>query len=275
MHNYAIENLFGIQGFNIAWYGIIIGCGMVLAVLLADYRAKKQGYNTDLIYDFILPGIVISIICARLYYVVFEWEEYASNPMKIFAIREGGLAIYGGVLGGIIWAMIFCKKNKFPFLKLADIAIPSLVLGQIIGRWGNFMNQEAFGNIITNPKLQFFPYGVYIDRLQEWHQATFFYESLWNTILLILMFIVFKRVKKSGYMLVMYFIGYGTGRFLIEGLRTDSLYILPGIRVSQMLSLILVAIGVILFASIKKRPDEVNYTGKYLLQEEGDSSLNI
>lgn len=271
MNRYAVENLFGIAGFNIAWYGIIIAVGMLLGVALASYRAKKRGFSSDVVFDFAMITLPICIICARAYYVVFEWEQYAANPMKIFAIREGGLAIYGGVLGGILCAVIFCKIKKFPFLQLADIAIPSLLVGQIIGRWGNFMNQEAFGNLVTDPKLQFFPYAVYIDRLSEWHQATFFYESLWNFILVLFLLWVLTRVKKAGYSLSIYFVGYGLGRYMIEGLRADSLYILPGIRVSQMLSLVLILIGILLFAYIKKNEQTKKYTGMYLLKNEESS----
>lgn len=271
MNRYAIENVFGIQGFNIAWYGVIIATGMILSAAIAAYRSKKQGYKTDLIYDFMLLALPISIICARLYYVIFEWDSYASNPMKIFAIREGGLAIYGGVIGGIICALIFCKVNKFPFLKLADLAIPSLVLGQSIGRWGNFVNQEAYGNLVTNPKLQFFPYAVYIDAIEEWHQATFFYESMWNLILFIILLVVLKRVKKSGYAIPIYFIGYGLGRTLIEGLRADSLYILPGVRVSQLLSMILMVVGAVIWLMIRKsKYEETVYEGKYAITTEND-----
>ena len=199
MDRFMIHNLFGIDGFNIAWYGVIIGCGMVLATCLAAWRAKKAGYKTDLILDFVLFAIPIALVCARIYYVIFEWDYYSMDLSKIFAIREGGLAIYGGVIGGILTAVVFCRMNKFPLLKMMDLAMPSLLLGQIIGRWGNFVNQEAFGNVITDPKLQFFPYGVYIDSLQEWHQATFFYESALNLILFIIMLIVARKVKKDGW----------------------------------------------------------------------------
>ena len=264
MNRFVVEDLFGIEGFNIAWYGIIIGVGMLLGVLLATYRAKKKGYQSDLIFDFILIAFPIAIICARLYYVVFEWEDYVGNPIKIFAIREGGLAIYGGVIGGFLSAVVFCKINKFPILKLIDLAIPSLVLGQAIGRWGNFMNQEAYGAIITNPKLQFFPFGVYIDAISEWHQATFFYESTWNIVLFALLLVVARRMKKDGSLLAIYFMGYGMGRFLVEGLRTDSLYVFHVIRVSQLLSLLLVIGGIILFVLLKKgRLQSDAYHGKY------------
>lgn len=209
-------------------------------------------------------ALPIAIICARLYYVVFEWEDYVGNPIKIFAIREGGLAIYGGVIGGFLSAVVFCKINKFPILKLIDLAIPSLVLGQAIGRWGNFMNQEAYGAIITNPKFQFFPFGVYIDAISEWHQATFFYESTWNIVLFALLLVAARRMKKDGSLLAIYFMGYGMGRFLVEGLRTDSLYLFHVIRVSQLLSLLLVIGGIILFVLLKKgRLQSGAYHGKY------------
>lgn len=270
MDRFIIHDLFGIDGFNIAWYGVIIGLGMVLAVCVAAWRAKKDGYKTDLILDFVLFAVPIAIICARIYYVIFEWDYYSQDLMRIFAIREGGLAIYGGVLGGILTAVVFCKVQKFSLLKLMDFAMPSLLLGQIIGRWGNFMNQEAFGNLITDPKLQFFPYGVYIDSLQEWHQATFFYESSANLILFIIMMLVARKVKKEGWMTVLYLVGYGAIRFFVEGLRTDSLYIVPGIRVSQVLSLVLVFIGLLLgWAIHKNKLKRKAYRGSYLLDDKG------
>lgn len=272
MDRFIVHDLFGIEGFNIAWYGVIIGVGMIIAVTIAAFRAVKDGYQSDLIIDFILFAIPIGIVCARLYYVIFEWEYYGQNLSKIFAIREGGLAIYGGVIGGLITAIVFCKVNKFSLLKLLDLIMPSLLLGQAIGRWGNFMNQEAFGNLITNPDLQFFPYGVYIERLGEWHQATFFYESMSNLILFILMMLIVRKVKKDGWMIVMYFMGYGCIRFFVEGLRADSLYLIPSVRVSQMLSAALIGIGLgiawgIHTGRLKAKP----YNGKYLLNKDTKS----
>jgi len=264
MNRYMLEDLFGIKGFSIAWYGVIIGFGMLLGVMLATYRAKKNEYKPDLILDFILIALPVAIICARLYYVIFEWNIYINNPIKIFAIREGGLAIYGGVIGGFLAAVVFCKIQKFPILKLIDMAIPSLVLGQAIGRWGNYINQEAYGAIITNPKLQFFPFGVYIDAVSEWHQATFFYESTWNFILLFLLLVIATRGKKDGNLLALYFIGYGTGRFFIEGLRTDSLYLFHVIRVSQLLSILLVILGIVILVLLKRgKLQSDTYHGKY------------
>jgi phosphatidylglycerol:prolipoprotein diacylglycerol transferase len=266
MNRFAFEDLFGIEGFNIAWYGIIIACGLLLGVLLAIHRAKQRGFKSDMILDFLFLAIPLAIVGARLYYVVFEWEGYARDLSKIFAINQGGLAIYGGVIGGIIAAIIFYKMKKVSFFTLVDLVIPSLILGQAIGRWGNFVNQEAFGNIITNPSLQFFPVAVYIEQLGEWHQATFFYESAWNFALLCVVLLLSRRKVKDGVLLSSYFIGYGIGRFLIEGLRTDSLYIIPGIRVSQMLSLLLIAIGIAILILIRRGVLKTpSYEGKYLL----------
>ncbi|MFT3983328.1 MAG: prolipoprotein diacylglyceryl transferase [Lachnospiraceae bacterium] len=266
MNKFAVQNLFGIEGFHIAWYGVIISFGILLGVLLASLRAKKKGYQSDLIFDFVLMALPIAIVCARLYFVLFAGREYLENPLKIFMIREGGLAIYGGVIGGFLSAVIFCRIKKFPFLKLIDLSIPSLILGQAIGRWGNFMNQEAYGAIILNPKLQFFPYGVYIDVLGEWHQATFFYESMCNLLLLIFVLIITGKTKRDGILLSVYFIGYGTARFFIEGLRTDSLYLFGQIRVSQMLSLVLIISGCVLLALLKKGYlKSKEYKGKYLI----------
>ncbi len=270
MDRFMIHNLFGIEGFNIAWYGVIIGVVMVLAVCVASFRSKRAGYKTDLILDFVLFAVPIAIVCARIYYVIFEWDMYSDDLMKIFAIREGGLAIYGGVIGGIATAVVFCKIQKFPLLKLMDFAMPSLLLGQIIGRWGNFMNQEAFGNLITDPKLQFFPYGVYIEDLAEWHQATFFYESAANLVLFIMMMIVARRAKKDGWMTVLYLVGYGIIRCCIEGLRTDSLYLIPGLRVSQLLSAVLIGIGLGIAWGIRSgRLRSAAYKGNYCLTNGG------
>lgn len=264
MSKYLIENLFGIEGWSIAWYGVIIAVGMVLGVILAIYRARKQGLKDDLIFDFILLALPIAIICARGYYVIFEWDSYSGDILSIFKIWKGGLAIYGGVIGGLVTAILFCRHHKFPLFRFLDLVVPSLVLGQAIGRWGNFVNQEAFGNLVENSSLQFFPYAVYIDALGEWHQATFFYESMWNVCLLVAMLIVSRKEPKTGTMTCMYFVFYGLGRFLIEGLRTDSLYIISGIRASQVLSLLLILGGMLLYVVfVRRNKMKHTYLGKY------------
>ena len=264
MNRLAVTNLFGIQGLNIAWYGVIIACGLLLGIWLATYRAKKRGWSSDLVLDFILLAVPLAIIGARAYYVAFEWEYFSAAPAKIIAINEGGLAIYGAVIGGFLAAFLFSRAAKFPFLKLIDLVIPSLILGQAMGRWGNFINQEAFGALVTNPNLQFFPLAVYIQSLGEWHQATFFYESFCNTILLVITLLLGRKGVKDGTLLATYFIGYGTVRAVIEGLRTDSLYLFGTIRISQLLSALLVLVGITLLVLIKKDIIRTKpYDGKY------------
>ncbi|HHY26569.1 MAG TPA: prolipoprotein diacylglyceryl transferase [Desulfitobacterium dehalogenans] len=263
-NRFLVQNLFGIEGLDIAWYGAIIAFGIIIGVWLAGREAERQGIKGEMIFDFLIIVLPLAIIGARAYYVIFEWANYVDNPMRIFAIREGGLAIYGGVIGGFIGALIFAKINRFPLLRLTDMVVPSLILGQAIGRWGNFVNQEAFGNLVTNPNLQFFPYAVFIERLGEWHQATFFYESMWNLCIFAVLIYFRKRTKFTGQLLATYFMGYGLGRFWIEGLRTDSLYLIPGLRASQALSLILIIVGILMFVFRKKLfKEHLEYEGKY------------
>lgn len=270
----AITNLFGIEGLNIHWYGIILCTGLILGVLLGMHQAKVKGYNKDMVLDFMLIAVPLSIVCARIYYVAFEWQRFAANPAKIFAVWEGGIAIYGAVIGGLIAAVIFCKWRKIRLGELLDIAAAPLILGQAIGRWGNFVNQEAFGNVITNKAMQWFPYGVYIQDLNEWHQATFFYESIWNFLVFGLLLFYFKRAKHRGNVFVMYLVAYGLGRAFIEGLRTDSLWLVPGvIRVSQLLSILLVVGGIIYLCVMHKKPVAIKeYTGIYSLKKQKDKA---
>jgi len=264
MDRFAVVNLFGIQGLNIAWYGVIIASGLMLGIILGTMRARRRGWSSDLLLDFILLAVPLAIIGARAYYVAFEWDYFMANPERIIAINTGGLAIYGAVIGGFLAAFIFSKAAKFPFLKLIDLVIPSLILGQAMGRWGNFINQEAFGALVTNQQLQFFPLAVYIDSLGEWHQATFFYESFCNTILLVVTLLLGRKGVKDGTLLATYFIGYGLARAVIEGLRTDSLYLFGNIRISQVLSAVLVLVGIVLLVLIKKGKLKTKpYEGKY------------
>ena len=251
MNQYAVEKLFGIEGLNIAWYGIIMGVALVLGYILASLRSKKYGMKSDVVIVFALIAIPLSIIGARLYFVAFKWDNYKDNLKSIFAINEGGNAIYGAVIGGVLAAIIFATWRKVSFLKLADLIVPSLVLGQAIGRWGNFINQEAFGEVVTNTKLQFFPYAVYIDNLKEWHQATFFYESMWCFVIFVALLLLSRKKVKTGILFFTYLASYGLGRVFIEGLRTDSL-MLFNIRISQLLSGLLVLFGVVMIILFAK-----------------------
>ncbi len=273
MDRYAAENLFGIQGLNIAWYGVIIATGLLLGILLGVLRAKRRGWKSDLMLDFILLAVPLAVVGARLYYVAFEWQQYAHNFIDIFAVNKGGLAIYGAVIGGFFAAFLFSRATKFPFLKLIDLAIPSLILGQVLGRWGNFINQEAFGELVTNPALQFFPVSVYIQSLGEWHQATFFYESFCNSILFVVTLLLGRKHPKDGTLLSAYFIGYGLIRLFVEGLRTDSLYLAGSIRVSQLLSALLIFAGILLLILIRKGVVKSNdYSGKYCISDSNETA---
>ncbi|MEA4854481.1 MAG: prolipoprotein diacylglyceryl transferase [Christensenella sp.] len=273
MDKLAVQNLFGIEGLNIAWYGIIIACGIVAGVAVAVYEAKRRGYTAELLLDFMILALPLSIVGARIYYVAFEWEYYSQHPDQIIAIWNGGIAIYGAIIGGVIAAIILSKWRRFPLGRLLDICAPGLVLGQAIGRWGNFVNQEAFGNIVTDPNLQFFPYAIYVQErwtgtewiVNQWVQATFFYESMWDIGVFILLLWYARRAKHDGNVFAMYLIGYGLGRTWIEGIRISTLQLWPGMPVSQFLSILLVAIGVayVLIMHKKNLPNK-EYNGRYL-----------
>lgn len=272
---------FELFGRSIYWYGIIIACGVLVGILLAMRYAKKLGYNPDTLIDFALLAIPLAIVGARTYYVIFSWNVYRNNPADIFKIWEGGLAIFGGVFGGLIACLIFTKWRKVKFADLTDICAPSLILGQALGRWGNFLNQEAYGYEITNSSWQWFPAAVFINADQKWHMATFFYEFLWNSIVFIILMLFTKRRKKSGEVFYLYIILYSIGRFFIEPLRTDSLYFGP-FRVSQLVSGILVVLGLVLFLNGRRKlrqleaeaaVEDVIYSDIEMSQEnEGDNS---
>ena len=257
-----LQNSISVFGFSIAFYGIIIGIGMLLGMSVATKDYGKHGHKVEDIQDFALIVIILGVIGARLYYVIFEWEYYSKHLMEIPNIRQGGLAIYGGVLTAIATCIVFCKKRKLQFLPMADSGVIGLILGQAIGRWGNFFNAEAFGGYtdsllamrikesIVNPgmlnsnvlaNLQYISGTSYIQV-----HPTFFYESVW--ILSVFAFLYFYSKKKSydGQIFLFYLMLYGFGRFFIEGLRADSLMFFgTNIAVSQMLSLFLFVISII------------------------------
>ena len=257
-----LQNHITIFGFSIAFYGIIIGIGMLLGITLAARDAERRGIGEDTVYDFALLGIVFGVIGARLYYVFFQWDNYRGNLLEILNLRAGGLAIYGGVIGGILSLMFYCKRKKQNFLNLADSLILGVLVGQILGRWGNFFNAEAFGRYtdslfamqlrrdIVNPiminsaLLQHLVRVNGVDYIQV--HPTFLYESVWN--LCLLLFLLWYRPKKrfTGEMFFLYLGGYGLGRVWIEGLRTDSLLVPgTGIAVSQALAGICVLVALL------------------------------
>ena len=238
-------NLFGME---VRWYGIIISSAMIIGVLLAIRNGKKVGFIEDHIIDVSLLALPLAIIGARLYYVIFNLDLYKGDFLSMFNTRMGGMAIHGGIIGGILGGLIVCYKRKMNVLKVADIVAPSLILGQAIGRWGNFVNQEAHGGP-TN-----LPWGIVVDGVKV--HPTFLYESLWNVGVLILLIIFRKKKVFDGEVFIWYLTGYSLGRFWIEGLRTDQLLIgSTNIAVSQLLSAVLVVagIGVVLYMRFRKK----------------------
>ena len=257
-----LQNSISVFGFSIAFYGIIIGIGMLLGMSVATKDYGKHGHKVEDIQDFALIVIILGVIGARLYYVIFEWEYYSKHLLEIPNIRQGGLAIYGGVLTAIATCIVFCKKRKLQFLPMADSGVIGLILGQAIGRWGNFFNAEAFGGYtdsllamrikesIVNPgmlngnvlaNLQFISGTSYIQV-----HPTFFYESLWNLSVFFFLYFYSKKKSYDGQIFLFYLMLYGFGRFFIEGLRADSLMFFgTNIAVSQMLSLVLFVISII------------------------------
>lgn len=229
---------------GVPWYSVLIVAGILLAICLAECEEKRLGLPRDTAIDLALVVVPCGIIGARLYYVAMSWELFRRDPISILYIWQGGIAIYGGVLGGALGAWVYARRKKLSFLRLADIVAPGLLLAQAIGRWGNYFNMEAYGPQINNPLFQFFPIGVLIpsDGGYVWHMATFFYESLWNLAGFLALWLIRKRQHRAGGLFCWYLLIYGSGRFIIEQLREDSLY-LGGLRVSQYLSLALCALA--------------------------------
>ena len=225
-------------GLSFHWYGVIIAAGMALAVALACVRERRMDVPRDTALDLALIGIPAAILGARIYYVLFSWREYAANPIRALYIWEGGMAIYGGIIGGVLAGYLYARRKGLPFLRLADLAAPSIALGQAIGRWGNFVNQEAYGAVATQPWQQRFPISVFIRADGQWHFATFFYESAWCFIIVAALLVAERRhrFRRDGEIFRSYVFLYALERALVEGLRTDSLYLGP-FRVSQLLSL--------------------------------------
>ncbi len=229
-----------IFGFTIYYYAIIIVCGIILATIVVAFLFKRRNIPVDWTLDLLICILPIGIIGARTYYCAFY-----GNMSEWIHFRSGGLAIYGGIIGGAIGVVLFCIIHKINFFRVADCLLPGVILAQGIGRWGNFANQEAYGNLVTNPKLQWFPYAVFIDEEGAWFQATFFYESLSCLIIFAILFtFAWKfRKKPSGLVFAGYFILYGIERAIVEGLRSDSLMV-GNVRVSQALSIVLILGGV-------------------------------
>lgn len=248
---------------EIRWYAILILTGFIIGMFLVKRETIRQNLEINKIMDLCFYLVLVSIIGARIYYVIFKFSEYKDNIIDIFKIWEGGLAIHGGIIAGIIFSYIYCKKNKIDFLKITDIITPALILGQAIGRWGNFFNGEAFGSATTLSHLHhlhlpnFIINGMYLysdtDLKFAYRQPTFLYESIWCILGFIILLIIrrYKKIK-NGQVTATYFIIYGIGRFFVESLRTDSLMFL-NLKVAQIISIIMVLTGIILWIVTQKK----------------------
>jgi phosphatidylglycerol:prolipoprotein diacylglycerol transferase len=268
-----VPKTFSVFGFDIAFYGLIIGIGILLGIITAARMAKVTGKNPDIIWDFAIYAVIFSIIGARLYYVIFEWDMYKDNLLSILNLRSGGLAIYGAVIGAFITLFIYCKLKKLNPFMLGDLGVTGLILGQAIGRWGNFMNREVFGEYTDNLFAMRLPIAAvrarditdalasHIGEGENFIQVhpTFLYESVWNLIVFAAILLYTKHKKFDGEICLLYFFGYGLGRFVIEGIRTDTLFI-PNttIPVSQVLSLIMVIFAVLVDIIVRYRMKGTN-----------------
>lgn len=280
---------FSIGSRPIYWYGIIIALAFLAAASYALTRAKVFGLDNDRVMDVILGAVILGIVGARLYYVVFRWDTYMENPLSIFDLRAGGIAIYGGIIGGVIAAMIVCKWRQVKLLPMLDLAAGSLLLGQAIGRWGNFINIEVFGGNtsapwgMTSPSISWYlkqnigdlqRIGMSVDPSLPVH-PTFFYESAWCLLGFIFMLWYTSRRRFDGELGLIYLGWYGLGRFFIEGLRTDSL-LLGTMRVSQILALLCVIASVIALVSVRskiKRANDPEYLKLYVETDEAAAIL--
>src|SRR5574344_1327135 len=266
---------FSIFGIEVYWYGLLISLGMVLCVVLGMLHSNKTKFSSDLVFDVILVSLPCAIVGARLYYVLSEWEMYSGDLIKIFDTRSGGLAVYGGVLGAFIGTLIMCKIRKIPFSAVVDFCVVYIPLGQAIGRWGNFFNQECFGTTTT------LPWGMKSSEVESYLRLyfpdldstmavhpTFFYEFLATITIFFILLYVRKYSKHAFESMAVYMILYGVARFFIEGLRTDSLYIGDtGIRTSQLFSAVLVVSGVIYLVVAYKKNIKRVYISEELMNK--------
>ncbi len=235
---------FTILGFDVRWYGILIGIGFMLGILISYKRAPKLGIESDHVLDFCIFMIPLSIIGARAYYVIFEWSNYAGDIKKILDIRSGGLAIHGGLIVGIIVCIAVCKYHKIEVLNMLDLIFPQVALGQAIGRWGNFFNSEAHGGPTD------LPWGIIVDG--EKVHPTFLYESIWCFLLFFFLLYMTKRRKFTGQIALLYGMLYSLERFFVEALRTDSLMIGP-FKQAQVLSGTLIVFCALVYIYLNKK----------------------
>ncbi len=249
---------FKVGPLTVHWYGVIIATGFFLAVLYCAKRAHEFGMKPDNVYDVIILGVPLALICARIYFCVFHWDLFRDDPISVLYIWQGGIGMYGVIAGAVLATVIYCRRKKLSILAFLDMACFGFIIGQFIGRWGNFMNREAFGYETDI----FCRMGLTENGVTYYVHPTFLYESLWNFVGFLFMHFWSKKHRRyDGQMLLVYFAWYGCGRMLIEGLRTDSLYLFnTGIRVSQLVSFILLiaSTAILVYNRFVRRPDPAN-----------------
>lgn len=246
-----------IGNIQIYWYSIFILLAIISACILVFNEAKKQKIPKQFLDNLFFYTILFGLIGARLYYVIFEYKQYINDPISIFKVWEGGLAIHGGIIAGLITIIVMCKKNNIKILKMTDIVVVGLIIGQAIGRWGNFFNSEAYGSATTLENLQnlfipnFIINGMNING--TYYHPTFLYESLWNIIGFVILLILRKSKKiKLGQLTGIYFVWYGIGRFFIEGMRQDSLMLFGILKQAQIISILMIIIGILIIVFTRK-----------------------
>ncbi|MCU7556318.1 prolipoprotein diacylglyceryl transferase [Macrococcus capreoli] len=252
---------------QVRWYGVIIACGILLGYLLAQRETEKKHFPENALIDIVIGSVIVGILCARIYYVTFEWSYYKDHLAEIPMIMNGGIAIHGGLIGALGMGYYLTRKKNISFFQMGDIAAPSIILGQAIGRWGNFMNQEAHGGVVSRSFLEQLHIPKFIINNMEidgvYYHPTFLYESIWNLIGFIVLLSVRKHLR-IGQTLLTYAIWYSIGRFFIEGMRTDSLMLTEHLRMAQMISIIIIisALAVWMYRHLKyqlPKYKDVNY----------------
>ncbi|MHA6260738.1 prolipoprotein diacylglyceryl transferase [Sporosarcina sp. CAU 1771] len=242
---------FSLGPLEVRWYGILIALGIVLAFIVVQREMVKQGMHPEFLTDLLIWAVPIAIISARIYYVIFTWDYYKDNIGQVIQIWEGGIAIHGALIGAFITTYFFTKRRGISFWKVVDIAAPGLLIGQIIGRWGNFMNQEAHGGPVSQNFLDttIIPDWIMNQMTIEGitYHPTFLYESMWNLVALILILVLRRINLKRGEVFLFYLAWYSLGRFFIEGMRTDSLYVIGELRAAQLVSIITIVVAVAIF----------------------------
>ena len=256
---YAIDRVaVSIGGFDIYWYGILIFTGMICAYFLANHEMVKKGFSDETLTEMMVYIIVFSLVGARLYFVLFNLDYYLLHPLDIIKVWEGGMAIHGGLIGGVLAGYYYTRKNNYSFFQFGDMLMPSVLLGQAIGRWGNFINQEAHGGPVSRAFLEtlrlpeFIINQMYIDGV--YYHPTFLYESIWNVVGIFILMRLRPKLK-IGQTFLLYLIYYSIGRFFIEGMRTDSLMILDLLRTAQVMSLSLIVLAIIVWIYRNKKYD--------------------